>query len=277
MVYYAQDCVYIVAAYGNPEKHRHFASHLLIGLNGSLEVMVGDERIKNAGIVTGSNVPHRILSGGSTLVIFVPELTAFSDLIKRKFLTEREFGVLADEEAEEIRRCWKQAEGLENMEISGNEMSEDRKSMNGQEMPSIWNVERAIRSTEEVLGFVYGPSGTADQRVLEAAAYINSARDLDILTAEEISMAVHLSASRLSHLFKTETGCSLKLYLANIKMRRAIHLLLKGKTIMEACMDAGFASPSHFADTSRKMYGMPAKTVAKSLHPVWMQDRQIGS
>ena len=55
---------------------------------------------------------------------------------------------------------------------------------------------------------------------------------------------------------RTETGISPSLYLANLKLERAFYLLDTGRSLTQVCMDAGFATPSHMADTSRKLYGM---------------------
>ena len=57
-------------------------------------------------------------------------------------------------------------------------------------------------------------------------------------------------------LFRRDTGISPHLYLANLKLERAFYLLETGRSLTQVCMDAGFATPSHMADTSRKLYGM---------------------
>lgn len=96
----------------------------------------------------------------------------------------------------------------------------------------------------------------APWRVLEAAAYMKSAPALEQLTIRNVARAVHLSPSRLTHLFRRDTGISPSLYLANLKLERAFYLLDTGRSLTQVCMDAGFATPSHMADTSRKLYGM---------------------
>ena len=35
-----------------------------------------------------------------------------------------------------------------------------------------------------------------------------------------------------------------------------MYLLETGRSLTQVCMDAGFATPAHMADTSRKLYGM---------------------
>lgn len=73
---------------------------------------------------------------------------------------------------------------------------------------------------------------------------------------------VFLSSSRLSHLFKEQTGIPLKSYIILHQMERAFDELFAGRNITEASMIADFDSPSHFASTVKKMMGM---TVSLSL------------
>ena len=65
-----------------------------------------------------------------------------------------------------------------------------------------------------------------------------SAQALEAVTIQEVAQAVHLSPSRLTHLFHQETGISPRLYLANLKLERAFYRMQEGMTLTEACMAA---------------------------------------
>lgn len=67
----------------------------------------------------------------------------------------------------------------------------------------------------------------------------------------------------LSHLFREQTGVSLKSYILLHQMEKAFIELLNGATITQAAMEAGFDSPSHFAATVKRMMGMPARLSLK--------------
>ncbi|NQX46577.1 helix-turn-helix transcriptional regulator [Paenibacillus tritici] len=54
-----------------------------------------------------------------------------------------------------------------------------------------------------------------------------------------------LSNSRLSHLFKENTGISLSGYMVLHKLQKATYLIFEGLSITDAAMAAGFDSPSH--------------------------------
>jgi AraC family transcriptional regulator of arabinose operon len=72
-----------------------------------------------------------------------------------------------------------------------------------------------------------------------------------------IAACVNLSASRLSHLFKTETGVSPAKYLKRARMERARQLLetsfLSVKQIMAA---VGINDSSHFVRSFKNAYGL---------------------
>ena len=66
---------------------------------------------------------------------------------------------------------------------------------------------------------------------------------LEQLTIREVARAVHLSPSRLTHLFRRDTGISPHLYLANLKLERAFYLLETGRSLTQVCMDAALPLP----------------------------------
>jgi AraC family transcriptional regulator, arabinose operon regulatory protein len=73
----------------------------------------------------------------------------------------------------------------------------------------------------------------------------------------EIAASVNLSASRLSHLFKTETGVSPAKHLKRARMERAKQLLetsfLSVKQVMVA---VGINDSSHFVRSFKNAYGL---------------------
>jgi AraC family transcriptional regulator of arabinose operon len=75
---------------------------------------------------------------------------------------------------------------------------------------------------------------------------------------EELAQSVNLSASRLRHLFKAETGLSPAQYLKAQKLEKA-RLLLETTflTLKEIMHQAGFADRSHFMRDFRRAYGLP--------------------
>jgi len=86
---------------------------------------------------------------------------------------------------------------------------------------------------------------------------IMSERMTEPLSIDLFAAEVGLSASRLSHLFKEETGRSILAALNDMRLEQAGLLMLHaGRTATEAALDVGFASYNHFAALFRKRYGV---------------------
>ncbi|MBD2847344.1 helix-turn-helix domain-containing protein [Paenibacillus sp. IB182496] len=96
-----------------------------------------------------------------------------------------------------------------------------------------------------------------DARVDEALQLM-SARLQEHLRVEELAASVGLSASRLAHLFKRETGLSVIETMNRMRIRQAALLLAHtDRTAAEAAHATGFHNYHHFAKQFRKHYGVP--------------------
>lgn len=108
-------------------------------------------------------------------------------------------------------------------------------------------------------------SPSYNERVSELIFYINHLKAIDNTIIDDLSTHIFLSKSRMSHLFKQETGVTLHSYLAFEKLRKAHHYFTCGKNITESCMLAGFDSPSHFSATCQRMFGISLSDVYKTI------------
>src|SRR5688572_487062 len=79
--------------------------------------------------------------------------------------------------------------------------------------------------------------------------------------SEELARLVNLSASRLRHLFKAETGTTPAQYLKSVRMREAQKLLMTTfLSVKEIMHRVGITDESHFGHEFRKTYGLaPSK------------------
>jgi AraC-like DNA-binding protein len=76
--------------------------------------------------------------------------------------------------------------------------------------------------------------------------------------AGELAATVGLSESRFLHLFRQETGSSLRRYRMWSRLLRAGTELAAGHNLSTAAAEAGFASPSHLADRFKTTFGLSA-------------------
>jgi AraC family transcriptional regulator, arabinose operon regulatory protein len=96
-----------------------------------------------------------------------------------------------------------------------------------------------------------------DLRVRAVIEFLSTAEDLSILDCGMIGQRVHLSGSRLRHLFKQHVGFSLQCALKLIKLQKATILLRHSYlTVKEIGAKAGFNDASHFVRDFKKVYGL---------------------
>lgn len=71
-----------------------------------------------------------------------------------------------------------------------------------------------------------------------------------------------LSPSRFLHLFKDATGVPFRRYRLWARMGGAVRSLVKGGSLTDVALDAGFSSSSHFSSAFRDMFGMSPSRLA---------------
>ncbi|MFA5293187.1 MAG: PocR ligand-binding domain-containing protein [Phycisphaerae bacterium] len=77
------------------------------------------------------------------------------------------------------------------------------------------------------------------------------------LSLDEIAHSAHLSVSRLSHIFKEQTGMTVIDYLTNVRIEHAKELLIStNKNCTEICFDAGYNNQSYFTRTFKEIVGV---------------------
>ncbi|SDM51320.1 helix-turn-helix domain-containing protein [Allokutzneria albata] len=112
-------------------------------------------------------------------------------------------------------------------------------------------------AVEELLG---EEPGEIDERVGEAFSLLR-VRDA---SAAEIAAAVNLSTSRFLHLFSEHAATSFRRYRLWARMLRVAESVSAGTNLTTAAVEAGFASPGHFSDAFRAMFGLTASTFLAS-------------
>jgi AraC family transcriptional regulator of arabinose operon len=96
-----------------------------------------------------------------------------------------------------------------------------------------------------------------DLRVKAVIDFLLAAEDLSVLDCGIIAQRVHLSDSRLRHLFKQNVGFSFQNVLKLIKLQKATMLLKRSYlSIKEIGARIGFNDISHFVRDFKKVYGL---------------------
>ena len=182
-IFRVSDCYYIQASYPSPAEHRHFAAHLVFAMERPFTALVNGVSVEAAGIAIGSDVPHTILSEAPTLVVFIDELTPMSRCVKHTLLRGAPWRTLDTSVSSEVGERWR-------------------------DVRTEADAAAAAAETERLLGLQEQRTSAEDPRILEAAAYMKATPALEQLTIQEVAQAVHLSPSRLTHLFRRDMGIS---------------------------------------------------------------------
>jgi AraC family transcriptional regulator len=131
----------------------------------------------------------------------------------------------------------------------------------------IWAIDPATQGADvarllrECAGGVTTADGL-DARVQAAMAFVAAHFDAPQLTLGRVAEAVHLSPSRISHLFKAGTGITVQDYIVWTRMKHAVHLLLKEESnLTQAAHAAGFHDSAHFSKHFKSIFGLSPSMV----------------
>lgn len=214
------------AFYRTPDVHRHFSKHILFALSGHLECTVGPDTFVCRGLAIQSNVPHTVnASAPPMLVYLLDETSRRAQTLDALYLQGRPYAIFPDELCRAAAACWERCPG-------------------GYE---------AILS---LCGLTQIGPAVYDSRIEAVLRYIEQSDTLEAGQMDALCRMVHLSESRLSHLFREQVGLSLASYLTFSKLVKAYCYVLAGETVTQAALHAGFSSSAHFAAVNKKRFGL---------------------
>ena len=106
---------------------------------------------------------------------------------------------------------------------------------------------------------------TQEVRIEQCLAYINENTVAYENLLADLTEITHLSAGRLSHLFKQEAGISVKKYFVWNKLKRAFDLVLRdNKSMYEAALTSDFYDQAHLSKAFKQMLGITPSAVYNS-------------
>ncbi|WP_434752982.1 helix-turn-helix domain-containing protein [Paenibacillus amylolyticus] len=240
-LYGAQHHILVHSNAIDAEAHQHTFIQVTIALENHFQIEVQGEKLSTAGIVLNSNVTHRLQVSGQPLVLLLIDSTSNIAAAFKQYMGKQAYANFPSE-------------------VSGKVAGFIKASL-----PQIHDAERYGLFVQELMTFFhldFMQPAITDSRIKELIQLMKNCTDSEhsIRTyAEQFG----LSNSRLSHLFKENTGISLSGYMLLHKLQKASYLIFEGRSITDAAMAAGFDTPSHFANTSKRLLGMTAKDIRK--------------
>ncbi len=109
---------------------------------------------------------------------------------------------------------------------------------------------------------------SAHAEVVESAKAVLGTRLGERLTLEGLAALLFVSPFELSRMFRRRTGFSVHRFLVQLRLRAALERVLDSRArLTDIACDFGFASPSHFSDSFRRVFGVApssARLLARS-------------
>ncbi|MCP3923826.1 MAG: AraC family transcriptional regulator [Desulfobacterales bacterium] len=121
------------------------------------------------------------------------------------------------------------------------------------------------KNTYELLSFLSGvatETNETDPRILKIFDFVKNLEEKKV-SIEILMNLVNLSESRLSHLFKEQTGIPVRRYILWIRLTGTFKSVIEGKSLTEAAHIAGFSDSAHFTRTFKSMFGVTPSTYLK--------------
>lgn len=223
------------------EEHKHWMLQLFMSLEGDLDIKIKGKSVHSSCVIVNKNVNHCFFTHNSVhFTMLIDAASDISAMFKDKYLAGADYYIFDSDKINFLQIK------LQNLIKDLNEES----------------YKAFISLFFDILGIKASNIIKYDSRIIKLLDMLEK-YDLTDYSLKDISEKVLLSESRLSHIFKEETGIPLKSYIVLCKLQKAYMYLLQGKSITYAAVEAGFDSPSHFAYTSKSLTGMSASYINK--------------
>lgn len=219
--------------------HAHHAIQLTIALSG--EVMLASAAREFAGrcVAVAADARHRIEARGLMGFIFVEPESPLGRNLSARLFAEAPLVAIGDPAFLQAAQALEEAFGG---------MARDR----------LLEIGKAAVSRLVPLPDALAPDPRVERIIGHASAHPDRP-----LAETATAAGVHLSPSRLRHLFVEQTGLAFRTYLLWRRLVRALDSYSQGASLTEAAHAAGFADSAHFSRAFKRTFGAPATTLTR--------------
>lgn len=105
-----------------------------------------------------------------------------------------------------------------------------------------------------------------DARVARVLQLLRAAAGQPQVPLRELAVVACLSPDRLTHLFREQTGLSIKRYLLWAKVRRTIQLIASHQPLSDVALAGGFTDAAHMSRTFQRYFGLSPSFLASAGH-----------
>jgi len=210
--------------------HRHHALQISIGLDGAFDFECDGRSVRAEGVVAGSDILHRLDSRGMEVAVLLLEPEeVHARRIGMRWLENSAFVTLSPHIAGAARALLARPAPNEPASILG-------------------DLARELVPDME-------PLPPMDVRIAALLDHLRALPEKRV-TLRELAKEVGLSDSRLTHIFKEQTGVPIRRYLLWLRLNDAMDRAMAGATLTEAAHAAGFSDSAHLSRTCQKMFGI---------------------
>lgn len=218
--------------------HAHHAIQVTVLLDGRMVIGMHEAEFSGPIIAVDADAEHSLALDGAAALLFIDPESGLGRAVKADLLCGRQLASVAPDRfacgVDELRSAWRDERPAADLKPLGR------------------------RLVEGLAG--EGHTAPTDPRV---ASLIEGLADrLDgPLSLSDAARHVHLSPSRLRHLFVEQTGLPFKSYVLWRRLMRAVEMVAQGAPLTEAAHAAGFSDSAHFSRTCRRTFGLPASAL----------------
>lgn len=226
--------------------HRHHAAQLCLSIDGDFRVLDDQNSFRTPGVLIPPDQAHRIEADDARLfVLYVePECHEYEAVIAPVLCAERSAGLVP-------------------LNVS---------PAHTRKLKSLYaRMDHADQAWSVCLGALGSPSGIAqpsvrDQRIEQVIRVIRGNPAITQPLAE-LARSVHLSPSRLGHLFREQVGVPIRRFAVWSRLRHVVFLAVEGASLTDAAHAAGFSDAAHMSNAFRRMFGFaPSRLLARHIH-----------
>lgn len=214
--------------------HIHHYVEIIISIEGTFKILIEDKWIETDAILLDKDVSHQLTgSNREQVVLLLEPETVTAEALKNKFLCESSIFTLDKLIRSETKHALKDL-------------------FKHKAAPEEANRTLALL-INDILGIV--PANKLfDPRVKQVLDELRSSpAKKDI---RELSRLVHISESRLMHLFKEEVGIPIRQYILWARLMKAINAIVAGNSFTHAAHEVNFSDSAHLSRTFRRMFGL---------------------
>jgi AraC family transcriptional regulator len=227
--------------FGESPFHAHHAIQISVAFAGRLELTSGDRALAGPVIAVAADASHRIEIEGLLGLIFIEPESPLGRAMSAQLFAEGPLAAIDDPEF---------FADLAPLRLTFEA---------GMTQEDIFACARTALARLAAIEEFAAPDPRIG-RIIDHAA-----TDPDRPLAEIATAAgVHLSPSRLRHLFVEQTGLAFKTYLLWRRLIRALDAYSQGHSLTESAHAAGFADSAHFSRVFKRTFGLPATTLTRT-------------